>query len=132
MYIHTPHKFTSDFWFIYRYLYQLPFTHSNTRHMLLITSFGHSPPQDCKDSRFSGFLIQSSHCTCCTLIWQWHLMRSICLQGGQGPGWHFMVGQLWVQPSGRGFWQPASHSSQLSPCCKQKESFIVNVYLYCS
>ena len=95
--------------------------------VLLFTCLGHSPPQDCRLSRVPGELTQSSHLTCCTLIWQWHLMRNIWLHGGHGPGWHFTEGQLWVQPSGRGFWQPSSHSSQLSPCFKKNP--MLNFYV---
>lgn len=80
---------------------------------MILTLFGHWLPQLCNSSLFSA-PVQSLQATYGWFRPQWHLIRTICLHGGQLPGWQGL-GHAWVHPFVGTLVQGLAQTSQLSP-----------------
>ena len=81
----------------------------------LHTILGHGPPHDFSEFwRSVEAACHSWQGMCLTTALQWHRIRTIAVQGGQGPGWH-ACRQLWLHPCGRGLSHADSHGWQFSP-----------------
>ena len=79
------------------------------------TILGQGPPHDLREFwRSVEAACHSWQGMCLTTALQWHLIRTMAVQGGQGPGWH-ACRQLWLQPWGRGLSHADSHGWQFSP-----------------
>ena len=99
-------------------------------HVKCHTILGQGPPHDLREFwRSVEAACHSWQGMCLTTALQWHLIRTMAVQGGQGPGWH-ACRQLWLQPWGRGLSHADSHGWQFSPAWTEKDEQVSSLVFY--